>query len=546
VTARDPSDGTGTWLLGLPPTRRQVWLAVAVAAILVGALAVLAPFTKIPLARFDSFIPAFEGTIFVTDLITAALLFSQFAVYRSRALLVLACGYLFSALTLVAHGLTFPGAFAPGGLLGAGLQSTAWIYWFWHFGFTLALLAYGLLKEEKPAGRLASVPVSSVIVGSVAAVCVLAGALTFLATAGDAYMPRLALDRVQIAPLNHVVGAIATLLCAIALAVLWARRRSVLDLWLMVVAVAALSELGLAVLLVSGRYTLGFYAGRIFSFLTATVVLVVLLVETVRLHARATRANLLLQREQNNRLMNLEAMTAAIAHEVRQPLTAVVASAGAAQNLLQRASPDLPQVQSVLGRVVDAGLRVSDVFDNIRDLFRQTDWKHEPVDLNDVIERVLVILVEDLQGLDIETRLALTSTLPPVSGHRGQVQEVVVNLVRNAVEAMATVKDARRVLQVRTEHRGDMVTLVVEDSGPGIDQSKANRIFDAFVTSKAGGMGLGLAICRMIVERHGGRISAAPAAPRGAVLRVDLPAADQGERGEPRREYADVAQAATP
>jgi signal transduction histidine kinase len=218
-------------------------------------------------------------------------------------------------------------------------------------------------------------------------------------------------------------------------------------------------------------------------------------------------------------------MTAAISHEVRQPLTVLIANASAMQNYLCRVPPDLTKAQSLLGKVITAGHSVNDIFDNVRELFTQTNArKQEPVDLNDVVRRVLIVLVEDLRGVNVDTRLA--STLPPIMGHRGQLQEVVVNLVRNAVEAMSAAPDGPRVLRIRTEHKDTTVSLVVEDSGPGFDQSKIHQVFDAFVTSKPGGMGLGLAICRMIVERHAGRISASPANPRGAVLEVHLPTTD--------------------
>jgi K+-sensing histidine kinase KdpD len=130
-----------------------------------------------------------------------------------------------------------------------------------------------------------------------------------------------------------------------------------------------------------------------------------------------------------------------------------------------------------------------------------------------------------LRGVNVDEQLA--ANLPPVMGHPGQLQEVVTNLVHNAAEAMSTIDDSPRMLRVRTEHTDGTVTLLVEDSGPGFDPSGIHQVFDAFVTSKPGGMGLGLAICRMIVDRHGGRISASPADPRGAVLRVDLLAADR-------------------
>jgi PAS domain S-box-containing protein len=280
-----------TWLLSLPPTRRQTRWVVAVAVCQIAALALLAPFAKTQLAQINAFIPAFEGVIFVTDLVTSVLLFSQFAIYRLRALLVLACGYLFSALMVIPHALTFPGAFSPTGLLGAGLQTTAWLYWFWHLLFPLALLGYGLMRDEKSEPGPAPASSLAVIVRSVALVLALVCGLTLLATAGNDYLPVLFADRVGITSATHVVGAITTLVCVSALAVLWLRRRSLLDQWLMIVALAAILEMGLAVIFVSGRFSLGFYAGRLFSLLTSTIVLVVLLEETTRLYANVARSN---------------------------------------------------------------------------------------------------------------------------------------------------------------------------------------------------------------------------------------------------------------
>jgi hypothetical protein len=188
MNARDPA-GAAAWLLSKPPTRRQTRWAVAVAVCQVAALALVAPFARIELAEINTFIPAVEGVIFVTDLVTSVLLFSQFAIYRLRALLVLACGYLFSALIIIPYALTFPGAFSPTGLLGAGLQSTASLYWFWHLLFPLALLGYGLMREEKSDPGPGQPSLLAVIILSVALVLALVCGLTLLATAGNDYLP---------------------------------------------------------------------------------------------------------------------------------------------------------------------------------------------------------------------------------------------------------------------------------------------------------------------------------------------------------------------
>ncbi|MFK4727365.1 PAS domain S-box-containing protein [Bradyrhizobium niftali] len=285
--------GAETWLLSLPPTRRQTRWVMAIALCQVAALALLAPFASIPLAEINGFVPVVGGVIFVTDLVTAVLLFSQFATHLRRALLILACGYLLSALMIIPYTLTFPGAFSPTGLLGAGLQTAAWFYWFWHLPFALALLGYGLIRDKKSTSGPVQASSLAVIVRSVALVLALASGLTLLATTGHDYLPVLYADSiVRVRPLpTQGVAPITTLVCVSALAALWLRRRSLLDQWLMVVALAAILEIGLGVLLSQRRFDLGFYAGRGFSLLTSTIVLVILLVQTMRLYANLRELN---------------------------------------------------------------------------------------------------------------------------------------------------------------------------------------------------------------------------------------------------------------
>jgi C4-dicarboxylate-specific signal transduction histidine kinase len=233
----------------------------------------------------------------------------------------------------------------------------------------------------------------------------------------------------------------------------------------------------------------------------------------------------MLQRERNNKLMNLEAMAASIGHEVRQPMGAIASNAGAALRFLARAPPDLEEARSALNRIVRDGHRAGEIFDNIRALFGKAERRQEPIDVNELATGVLQALREELTDHNITTHVELTSELPPVMGHRGQLQEVLINLVHNAIEAMAAIKDDRRVLQVRAGHHdGNAIMVAVEDSGPGINPKQLGSIFDPFVTTKPHGMGLGLAICRMIIERHEGQLSASPAHPRGCVFRVVLPA----------------------
>jgi signal transduction histidine kinase len=519
-------DETGdTSLLDLPATSRQSWSAGALAAVLLVGCGALVPFAGSPLSELNAFFPSLDAIVFVTDLITSVLLFAQFSIYQSRSLLVLGSGYLFTALIVVPHALTFSGAFSPTGLLGAGIQTGSWLYIFWHFGFAAALLAYAVLREEKGTKSISEASMATAISWSVAIVCALVCGLAWLATAGSVLLPAIILDKTHISPSTSYYVAFVILISAAALTALWVRHRSsVLDQWLMVVALAFILELVFGGLLPTIRFSLGFYASRGFSLATATVVLVVLLAETTRLYARLSRTNMILQHERNSKLMNMEAMIASISHEVRQPLGAIAANGDAALLFLGNTPPKLEKVRSALEMIVNDSYRASQVFDSIRALVRSTDRALESVDVNDVVLAVLRDLRRELNDHGVITRTALTAELPLVKGHRGQLQEVMLNLVQNAIDAMDAVGRGNRILHVKTEYSGrDTIGVAVEDSGSGVEPEKLDGIFDAFVTTKSNGMGLGLALCRMIIERHQGQLSASSNVKTGARFQFILP-----------------------
>jgi len=231
-----------------------------------------------------------------------------------------------------------------------------------------------------------------------------------------------------------------------------------------------------------------------------------------------------LQRERSNKLMNMEAMAASISHEVRQPLASIATHGGAALRFLEPMPPNVEEVRSALNWIISDSNRATQIFDNIRALFGKADEGHEPIDVNDLIRGVLTSFQEELEDNGISAGVRLPEDLPKIIAHKGQLQEVLINLVRNAIEAMQADKNDHRVLQVSSgRHGDDKIILSIEDSGPGIDPKHAKNIFDAFVTTKSDGMGLGLALCRMIIDRHSGELSALPAHPRGSIFRVALP-----------------------
>src|SRR6195256_339274 len=231
-----------------------------------------------------------------------------------------------------------------------------------------------------------------------------------------------------------------------------------------------------------------------------------------------------LEGERDNKLMNIEVVTASIAHEVRQPLAAIAANGGAALKFMQRVPLDLEKVREILYQMMDDCNRVSEVFDTIRALFRRVDQKREPTVINEIVLDVLQLMREELTDHGVTAETELAPELQLVHGHRNQLRQVIFNLIHNAIESMDNTIDRSRVLRVITNSRDpDAITVAVEDSGPGISPGQLDSIFDPFITTKPEGMGLGLAICRMIVERHGGKLSALSDGKSGARFQFVLP-----------------------
>jgi PAS domain S-box-containing protein len=667
MTARDPTNAE-TWLLSLPPTRRQTRWVIAVAVCQLAGFALLAPFAAVQVRQINGFIPVVECIEFMTNLVTSVLLFSQFATHRLSSLLVLACGYLLSALIIIPHALSFAGAFSPLALPGAGLQTTAWLSWFWHIPFAMALLGYGLMrnKKSKPGpGRGSSF---AVIVRSVSLVLALIGGLILLATVGADRLPALFEDSVRRLPANELadysLAAIAMLLCASAVAVLWLGRRSVLDQWLMIVALGLILEVGIIVLLSPRRFDFGFYAGRLFSLVTSATVMIVLLVETMRLYADVARFNegklrrfvdsniigilignpdgyvqeanqaflrivgydqadlaagrlsrtvltpaewhdrdaraltemratgtaqpfekeyvrkdgsrvpvlvggatldergdavvvfavdltelkraeeaaresdrryhqIQIELAHAQRVVTLGQLSASIAHEISQPLSGIVTNADLCLRILAADPPNVEGAQETARRAIRDANRAGEIVSRLRALFVTRTASTEMMNLNEAVREVISLSRGELQKDHVNLQSDLAENLPPIRGDRIQLQQVLLNLIRNAVDAMRNVDDrARQLVVTTTKVEPGSVLVAVRDTGSGIDPANLERVFDAFYTTKTDGLGMGLSVCRAIVEAHGGRLWATSAAPHGAVFQFTLPIEGDGTLDE--------------
>jgi signal transduction histidine kinase len=509
-----------------PPNAGQRRFALVVVGLLMLGIAAAIPFAAVQGPRIDAFIPVLQTVLCVADLITAILLFAQYSVQPQRALLVLASGYVCSGMFAFLQTLAFPGAYAPAGLFGS-TDHAAWFFVLWHTTFPLAIIIYAIFKDTGETSLAPGRSIGSTIAITVACVLGVIATLTLSVIFGTDYLPVLYTGGVTQQTLAaNLVNVVMWLLGLAALALLYLRRRSILDLWLMVVLVAWMPNFIIAALVTTVRFSVGWYMARGYALISSCTVLAVLLTETTFLYARLVGAVTLLRRERTNRLMTMDAATAAMAHEVRQPLAGLTARGAAAKRFLSRTPPDIAKALECIDGINEAGKRVEDVISAIRGLVRKQSDQKAPIDINDVVQQALDLMSHDLQVRGVTVTGDYQDGLPLVRGNRLLLQQVVLNLLRNAVDAMTPVEARSRHLRLATA-RNDalMVVLSIADTGSGVSPDDRERIFDPFFTTKQAGTGLGLSICQSIIEEHEGKLSLARTGATGSVFEIALPAA---------------------
>jgi len=506
-----------------PPSAKQVQLARVIGGVLLAAFLVTVAFRHVQLPRVDAYVPIVNTVICLNDFLTAALLFAQFSVTRRRALLALASAYLFKTLILVPHALTFPGAFAPSGLLGAQLQTNAYLFLSQHLVFLLGAVIYTHLGDQRAIlGEQRSAALPIILSATVVVVAVVS--VTWVVTHYGAHLPPMMADPIYTTLEYRRIGRVLLILLTLtSVLVFWRRPRSMIDLWLRVALCAWVFETLLAAI-VEARFSLVFYVSRTMGAVSSSFVLLVLLSESLMLHTRLVLSMAAREQEREGQRTAMNVMIGSIAHELRQPLTSIKANGFAGARMIAATPNDISEVRAILDDIGDSVDRANEIIDSVRTMFAASPRDRSSVDANELVRETIEIMRLELEAHGVTVHSDLASGNPTIHAHRGQLMQVLVNGMTNAIESVAGVPDRAREVRIRTRQgRAGAVSIVIEDSGRGLDPELQSCAFQPFYSTKECGMGLGLSICQSIAEAHGGTLTLLPGVTRGAVFRLELP-----------------------
>jgi signal transduction histidine kinase/CheY-like chemotaxis protein len=517
--------------------RRFAWGVVIVS---VALFALALPYAKVKLIEVPAFMPAYISALIVISLVTAVMLVGQFVRLRSLPLLALCAAYLFDAGIAVPYLMSFPGVFAPNGIIGGGGQTTAWLYTFWHAGMPLFVIAYAVLDGDS---RKVAVDPVGVMVGASAFVAVVILAMAVASTTGHDLLPPMMVANQKAPAAFYILGS-AWLFSGAALIALWRKGiRTSLDVWIAVVMVAWICDVALAAVFNGGRYDLGYYFGRLYGLLAISFVLGAMLLETAGLHGRVVATAVKLSdavKETEAQLRHAQKMeaignlTGGMAHDFNNLLAVVIGNL----DLLVAHKKDDREVQQLGGEALDAALRGADLTRHLLAFARRQPLQPKRVDLNELVGNITRLLTRTL-GESIEISLDLDPRLWPVVIDPAQLDASLTNLATNARDAMPNggsliVVTGNRHLDAdyAADHAevvpGDYAMIEVSDTGAGMDPETAARIFEPFFTTKANGKGTGLGLSMVFgfMKQSGGHINVYSEVSIGTTFRLYLPRAD--------------------
>ena len=541
----DSRAGSESFFLATAPTTATDRRAAmgALLASLIG-FAALAPFARTHLPHVPAFIPAYESALGLCELLTAVLLFGQFARLRSWALMAVACGYLFSFVMTLAHMVSFPGVFSATGLVSASPQTTAWLYCFWHGGFPLFILAYAVLNDPRAHhGPLVRGSAGWTTVAAISATVLLAGLAIWVSAVHVDALPVILVGGDYRRMMSTGVTPVLLALTAFTFVLLALRAGAVLNLWMAMVMTGWIYDVTLSAVVGSSRFDLGWYAGRVFGLVAGAFVLGVLLLEMNSLYdnltaalaeARERNAELVRSRANLARAQRLEAvgeLTGGVAHDFNNLLTAIVGGL----DVILRNPADTARVVRFGENALRSAERGARLVRQLLTFARRQNLNPETVNPNALVMEFQSV-ARSAVGEPVELDLDLDPRVHPVRIDVGEFQAAILNLILNARDAMPSggrlsietrnvTLDAAYCAANPEATAGHYVAVAISDSGTGMDAATRARVFEPFFTTKPVGVGTGLGLSQVygFARSAGGHVDIHSEPGLGATVRIYLP-----------------------
>jgi signal transduction histidine kinase len=454
-----------------------------------------------------TYIPFTSAFLIMSDWIIAALLLAQARALRASPLAVLAAGFFFTGLLVVLRLLTVPSFVTPDPTNNTPLL----FYLASHVALPLAVITNAWLgrASNRPAAPAATANAAKQYLTGV---IVLVGGLIFAATTAETSL--------HLTSPVFLAGAAVLLLTIAAMVMLGLTLRSKLDLWLLLALWGWLLEVAL-ITLESPNGSAAWYAARALGLVSGLFVLFALIAESSRLYGQSVQQLEDQDHERERRFLIREAITASIAHELRQPLGSILLNA---QSALKYPEGQSGEMTETLNDIITSGHRANDIIQNTRAMFgNRTTVKH-PVDLDALLRGTLDMIAGEARARAISVNLVVEGPLNPVRVNTVQIQQALLNIFQNAIEALERVRGRPRTLEVRciAIPGKEEIFIRVEDNGPGIEQDHRKKIFTPFFTTRKQGTGLGLMIASLVLEAHGGQITVEPLSPFGTAFVIRL------------------------